>query len=526
MEERLQKILSRAGYGSRRACESIIIEGRVQVNGKPAELGMKVDPYRDRILIDGAALHYDEPEKRYIALNKPRFVLSDRPANDPRQTVFSLVPDSDDLFVVGRLDFESEGLVLLTNDGELANKLSHPRYGKEKEYQVLVAKRPDEDQLTKWRRGVILEDGERTEPADVRIHKFHGDGAWLRVIMREGRKREIREIGKRIGLPIVKLVRIRIGTLWLGRLEPKEWAYLKDDEVKALRELVAKKPIARATAKPPRKAGYAKTGAGDKRTPFRGAAKTAGSSPSRPLRKANDAKTGSDDRQAPFRGEVKSDGRGVSRGPRKPDYSKSDSDERRIPFRGAETSGDRGASRPPRKASYGKTGAGDKRRPFRGEAATGERSVSRGPRKPDYSKSDSDERRIPFRGEETSGERSASRPPRKVSYGKTGAGDKRRPFRGEAATGERSGSRGPRKPDYSKSDSDERRISFHGEETSSDRSASRPPRKTGYAKTNSGDKRTPFRRDGKPGSGTVRKSTTSAGSFKADSARKKPKGNS
>ncbi len=276
MEDRLQKVLSRAGYGSRRGCEELIIEGRVLVNGKPAELGMKVDPNRDKIHIDGSLLAYHEPEKKYIALNKPRFVLSDRPANDPRQTVFSLVPDSDDLFVVGRLDFESEGLILLTNDGELANKLSHPRYGKEKEYHVLVAKRPDADQLAKWRRGVVLEDGEKTAPADVRIHKFQGDGAWLSVTMSEGRKREIREIGKQIGLPIVKLVRVRIGTLRLGNLKPKEWAFLKDDEVKALRELVSKRPSARGSVRAPRKTVYAKSGADNKRTPFRRGTKTDG----------------------------------------------------------------------------------------------------------------------------------------------------------------------------------------------------------------------------------------------------------
>ncbi len=258
MEERLQKILARSGFGSRRDSEDIIQQGRVSVNGVTAVLGTKADPNKDQIKVDGSLLEYSEPEKVYIALYKPRFVLSDRPANDPRQTVFSLVPNSDDLFVVGRLDFESEGLILLTNDGDLSNKLSHPRYGKEKEYHVLFAKKPDEDQLGKWRRGVVLADGEKTAPADVRILRFQGDGAWVSITMHEGRKREIREIGKLIGLPIVKLVRVRIGTLRLGKLKPREWAFLKDSEVQELRDLVSKKPASREKVRPPQKVFHGK----------------------------------------------------------------------------------------------------------------------------------------------------------------------------------------------------------------------------------------------------------------------------
>ena len=126
MEERLQKILSRAGFGSRRACEELIVTGRVEVNGKAVELGTKVDPAKDTIRVDGSVLDYHEPEKIYYMVNKPRFVLSDRDRTDPRRTVFSLVEDSEGLFVVGRLDFESEGLMLLTNDGALANSSPIP----------------------------------------------------------------------------------------------------------------------------------------------------------------------------------------------------------------------------------------------------------------------------------------------------------------------------------------------------------------------------------------------------------------
>ena len=239
MEERLQKILSRAGFGSRRECEEFIESGRVTVNGKLAELGMKVDPEQAHIRVDGIPVNYREPEKVYIAVNKPRFVLSDRVENDARQTVYDLVPNSESLFVVGRLDFESEGLVLMTNDGDLANKLTHPRFGKEKEYKVLLAKRPDYRQLEAWQRGVILEDGVRTAPAKVAITRAQGEGAWVRVVMKEGRKREIREICRTIGLPVVKLIRVRIGTLLLGQLQSREWANLKPQEVQALKDLVA-----------------------------------------------------------------------------------------------------------------------------------------------------------------------------------------------------------------------------------------------------------------------------------------------
>lgn len=255
MEERLQKILSRCGFGSRRTCEEMITMGRITVNGTVAELGSKADPKKDVIRVDGSILQYTEPEKVYIMLNKPRFVLSDRDSSDPRRSVFSIVENSDGLFVVGRLDFESEGLILLTNDGELANKLSHPRYGKEKEYQVLVAKRPDDKQLKAWRHGVVLEDGEKTGPAHVQVSGLSGKGAWLRVVMTEGRKRQIREIGKTIGLPIVRLIRVRIGTLEMGDLKSGEYKELNENQVKSLRALVSGKPRAEKQA-----AAYAKLG--------------------------------------------------------------------------------------------------------------------------------------------------------------------------------------------------------------------------------------------------------------------------
>jgi 23S rRNA pseudouridine2605 synthase len=234
VEERLQKLMAQAGMGSRRACEEIIAAGRVKVNDQVALLGQKADPARDRILVDGQPLKVAEP-LLYIAIYKPRGVLTTVSAPDPRPTVRDLVELPGHLYPVGRLDVDSEGLVLLTNDGDLANRLTHPRYGHEKEYRVLVARRPDEEQLATWRRGVVLADGFRTSKADVKVAGTQGKGAWLRVVLREGHKRQIRETGSQIGLPVVKIIRVRIGELRLGDLKPRQWRRLTPQEVAALK---------------------------------------------------------------------------------------------------------------------------------------------------------------------------------------------------------------------------------------------------------------------------------------------------
>lgn len=234
MEERLQKLLAQAGYGSRRACEVFITEGRVRVNGKVALLGQKADLSVDKVMIDGKALPRAE-SLTYIALYKPRNVLSAAEGQDDRQTVRDLIPVEGHLYPVGRLDFDSEGLILMTNDGELTNKLTHPRFGHEKEYRVLVARRPDEKQMEAWRRGVVMEDGDKTKPAEVNFLSSSGKGAWIRIVMGEGKKRQIREVGKLLGLPVVKIIRLRIGTLKLGSLKPRQWRYLTGDEIAELK---------------------------------------------------------------------------------------------------------------------------------------------------------------------------------------------------------------------------------------------------------------------------------------------------
>lgn len=235
MKERLQKILARSGYGSRRSCEEIIIAGRVRVNGAVVKIGAKADAATDTITVDGKTLAAPESFV-YVALHKPRNVLSAVKAepNDNRQTVLDLVDVPERLYPVGRLDFDSEGLILLTNDGDLANKLTHPRYGHEKEYKVLLARRPDDKQLQTWARGVVLEDGYRTAPAQVRFSSTAGKGAWVQVIMGEGRKRQIREIGFLLGLPVVRILRTRIGTLRLGNLKSRQWRYLTSPEISEL----------------------------------------------------------------------------------------------------------------------------------------------------------------------------------------------------------------------------------------------------------------------------------------------------
>lgn len=232
--ERLQKILAKAGLGSRRQCEELINQGRVIVNGEIAVIGEKADIQKDTILFDGTRIKNFEPLK-YYAIYKPRNVISAVSSPDPRPTIRELVPESGRLFPVGRLDVDSEGLVLLTNDGDLANKITHPRYGCDKEYRVLVPRTPDEQQLKAWRLGIVLEDGYKTAPAKVTIDTEEPRGTWLRVVMSEGRKRQIREIGERLGLPVKRLIRTRIGTLQLGKLKPRDWRELSKNEIDQLK---------------------------------------------------------------------------------------------------------------------------------------------------------------------------------------------------------------------------------------------------------------------------------------------------
>ncbi len=234
-KERLQKILSKHGYGSRRACEKLIADNHVKFNGRIAKLGDRGNLAEDSVEVDGIPISKTTIKKIYIALNKPRRVLSEIKKQDDRKTVGDLVTIDKYFFIIGRLDYLSEGLILLTNDGELTNKLTHPRYEHEKEYSVLIKNKPDQKQLKAWRRGVVLNNEYKTLPAKVSIDKQKEHNTWLKIIMREGKKRQIREIGKLLGLSVKRIIRTRIATLEMDTLKVGEWRYLSDQEIRILK---------------------------------------------------------------------------------------------------------------------------------------------------------------------------------------------------------------------------------------------------------------------------------------------------
>jgi 23S rRNA pseudouridine2605 synthase len=236
-EERLQKVLAHAGIASRRASEELIEHGRVTVNGQTVTvLGYKVDPRRDVIAVDGQPLSRSAEKPVYLMVNKPRDVLTTASDDRGRRTVVDLVEVQERVYPVGRLDFKSEGLVLLTNDGKLAEKLTHPRSHVEKEYQVLVNGRPTNQTLARWRRGEIEVEGSPTAQAVIeRLNIEGGNNTWLKIILTEGRKRQIREVAQALGHPVIRLERVRIGPIKLGHLKSGKWRHLNPVEVDQLK---------------------------------------------------------------------------------------------------------------------------------------------------------------------------------------------------------------------------------------------------------------------------------------------------
>lgn len=236
--ERLQKVLAHAGVASRRKCEELIRAGRVQVNGQTVtELGVKVDPTKDRIAVDGKPVRL-ETRKRYILLYKPAGVITS--VRDPRgrRTVIDLVKDVPErIYPVGRLDYETEGLLLLTNDGELAHRIMHPRYELDKVYEAWVKGHPDEEALRRLREGMRLEDG-WTHPAKVERVAERADRTLLRLTIHEGRNRQVRRMCAAVGHPVLALRRVRVGFLTLDKLRPGAWRELTPDEVRRLKALV------------------------------------------------------------------------------------------------------------------------------------------------------------------------------------------------------------------------------------------------------------------------------------------------
>ncbi len=241
MKERLHKVLAHAGVASRRAAERMIRDRRIRVNGAlVVELGTQVDPTRDRIEVDGRPLARGEAAHHYVALNKPLGVVST--AHDPegRPTVVELVHAPRRLYPVGRLDIDSEGLVLLTDDGELTFRLTHARFGIEKEYHVMVTCDRDLDTalVEQLRKGVVLDDGPaRAVRANILRSSARG-GGMLRVILIEGRQRQVRRMLTALGCGVERLQRVRIGPLLLGELEPGQHRLLRQREVEALRAAV------------------------------------------------------------------------------------------------------------------------------------------------------------------------------------------------------------------------------------------------------------------------------------------------
>lgn len=231
-EERLQRALARAGLGSRRACEILIREGRVTVNGRAAVLGDRVDASRDVVAVGGHRVSVD-PALRYLALHKPAGVTTTMRDPHARAALTAYLPADVRVFPVGRLDRDTEGLLILTNDGEVANRLMHPRYGVEKEYLAEVEAAPTERQVARLRRGVELEDGVATAVAARAVGRTGGRGA-VRLVMAEGRKREVRRMLDAVGLPVRRLIRVRVGPVRLGRLRPGEARDLSPQEVRAL----------------------------------------------------------------------------------------------------------------------------------------------------------------------------------------------------------------------------------------------------------------------------------------------------
>ena len=231
--ERLQKVLARVGIGSRRVCEDLIAEGRVLVDGEMAVLGRRVDPETALIEIDGAPIGV-RPDLVHYVLNKPAGVVTT--ADDPqgRPTVVGLVPDEPRVFPVGRLDADTEGLLLLTNDGELAHRLTHPSYGVEKEYVAEVEGLPTRAVLRRLREGVELDDGP-TAPARATLI----DPSVVRLTIHEGRNRQVRRMCEAVGHSVVRLVRTRIGPLADRSLAPGAWRELTGDEVRSLQRAVA-----------------------------------------------------------------------------------------------------------------------------------------------------------------------------------------------------------------------------------------------------------------------------------------------
>jgi len=230
--ERIQKVLARAGFGSRRSCELLIAAKRVTVDGVLARLGDRADPEKQRLAVDGVPV-ITRPGLVYYLLNKPARVVTSARDPEGRPTVIELVPPEPRVFPVGRLDFETEGLLVLTNDGELAQLLTHPRHGVEKTYLAEVTGSVEAGVIRTLRRGVDLDDG-RTAPARVHVVQSGPDRSAIELTIHEGRNRQVRRMCAAVGLTVRRLVRTHVGSLHDSHLAPGAWRALRPSEVRTL----------------------------------------------------------------------------------------------------------------------------------------------------------------------------------------------------------------------------------------------------------------------------------------------------
>lgn len=232
-KQRLQKILAHGGYGSRRSCEEFIAEGRVAVDGKVATLGDKADPTQQEITLDNRPIRKPPPKHIYVMLHKPRAVIST--VSDPhgRRTVRDLIAISGRIYPVGRLDVKSEGLILLTNDGQLTQQLTHPKYEHPRVYRVLVSGTPTAQTLDKWRTGIVLS-GKRVRCDAIKVEQYRRGRTWLRITVHEGHKHLVRRLVAALGHPTQRLIRVQMGPIRLGNLKPGEWRHLRQREVESL----------------------------------------------------------------------------------------------------------------------------------------------------------------------------------------------------------------------------------------------------------------------------------------------------
>ncbi|MGV8980336.1 pseudouridine synthase [Clostridium sp.] len=236
MEERLQKFMARCGVASRRKCEEVITQGRVKVNDVlVTELGQKVDPDKDSVYVDDKIIHIEE-NKVYIALNKPEGIVSTVKDEKDRKTILDLVKTKERIYPIGRLDYDTSGLIILTNDGDIYNKVIHPRQAINKVYMALLEGCPNEEEISKFCNGIDI-DGYITAEAKFEMNKRIGFNSKVTITIHEGKNRQIRKMCDAIEHPVIALKRVSVGEITLGNMEKGEWRNLTEDEIKYLKNL-------------------------------------------------------------------------------------------------------------------------------------------------------------------------------------------------------------------------------------------------------------------------------------------------